>query len=574
MSHAPLKLLRGRRPEPTGLVGPESMILRPDRIEVNGCLHQSLFVKSFPREAEPGWLSTLYSFPGRLDVSLHVVPVPTQVSVARLKKQRARHESTVLSDLARGHITDPEIAAAARDASDLMSAVATGESRIFLLGIYLTVRGWSEDELAGEVQRIEGLCASLGLDVRRLRFRGQDPWVATLPLGIDPLRLYHPVDTAALAACFPFSSAEIGSDGGVLYGRNIATGGIVLVDRFALENYNQLVLAHSGKGKSYFAKLQILRSLYEGIEAIVIDPENEYLLLAEAVGGAVVKLGGDGARLNPLQLDETGQPDALIRQSLFVHTVVDCLLGELPQEHRAALDRAIIDAYASAGITADPRTHRRPAPLLADVVEELRSGPGEGLARRLEPFTSGSYRGLFDAQTTVRPEGHLVVYSLKDVHAELKSAATLLVLESISQRISNGEPKKRIVVVDEAWLLLQSASGARFLERLARSARKHWCGLTTITQDVRDALSTEIGRTVLTNASSQVLFGQHPQALEVLAETFSLSEGERSYLSSCPPGQGLVCVGAERATVKVVASEYEHRLVTSDPAETAEATES
>lgn len=434
--------------EPTGLIGPESMQVLGDRVSVNGCWHRTFFVKGFPREAEPGFLAPLLCHPGQIDVSIHVVPVPNRAAIDRIKKQRGRHESTVMNDAAKGRITDPEVVAAASDAADLMSALATGESRIFLVGIYVTARAWDEEQLDDESSRVEGMCASLGLDLRVLRERRTAALTATLPIAVDPLQMYRPMDTRALAACFPFVSAEIGTKGGVLYGRNTSTGGLVLLDRFGLENYNQIVLAHSGKGKSYFAKLQVLRSLYEGIEAIVVDPENEYERLADSVGGTVVRLGTGGSRLNPLDLGKAGEADAIVHQSLFVHSVVECLVGKVPQVHKAALDQAILDAYASSGITTDPRTHMRPAPLLAEVVANLRESGGESLARRLEPFVSGSHRGLFDAPTSVQAEGHLIVLSLRDVAEELKPAATLMVLESIWRRVTAGERKRRIVIVD------------------------------------------------------------------------------------------------------------------------------
>lgn len=555
-----------RRPRrSTGLIAPDSVQVFRNRLRAGSQFCQTLYAKHFPSHVEAGCLTPLLCHAGEIDVALHVEPIPNQVAATRLKTHRTRHLATVRSNEAQGRLTDPEVEAAARGAGELMASMASGEGRLFHLGLYVTVKARSQETLDEEVAKVIALCASMGFDVRPVELREEDPWISTLPIATDKLGLRRVFDTRSLANLFPFVSADVESDGGVFYGRNSATGGVVVLDRFALDNYNQVVLAHSGKGKSYFAKLQVLRSLYQGIEALVVDPENEYGRLAESVGGAAIRLGGSGDRLNPLDLGYGGEPDALIHQSLFVHSVFECLLGKIPQAHKAALDRAILDAYASAGVSADPRTHSRPAPLLKDVVESLRRNGGESLAGRMEPYTVGSQKVLFDGPTTARPEGHLVVFSLRDLPEDLKPLATMIVLESIWKRVVRGERRPRLVVIDEAWLLLQSPAGARFLERLARSARKYWCGLTTITQDVRDALSTDIGRTVVTNAASQVLFGQHPQALDALAEAFSLSEGERSYLASCPAGKGLLCVGSERATLDVVASEKEHRLVTTSP---------
>jgi type IV secretory pathway VirB4 component len=435
----------------------------------------------------------------------------------------------------------------------------------------VTVRAASEEALEREAHRVRSLCASLLLDVRPVTFRALQGWVTTLPLGIDALRLRRTFDTKALAAAFPFASAELEASGGIFLGRNATTGGLVFVDRFAQENHNQVILARSGAGKSYLAKLQILRSLYAGAEVLVIDPEDEYRRLAEAVGGVVIGLG-TSERLNPLDLAEAGKPEALPDQALFVHATISSLVGETSSEDKALLDRAILAAYEGVGITADPRTHVRPAPVLADVLANLRLDPRESsLADRLEPYVSGSHRMLFEGPATVRPEGHLVVFSLRSLSEELKTAGTLLALDAVWRRVSRGERRPRIVVVDEAWWLLGAGgdAGARFLQRLAKSARKHWCGLTTITQDVPDVLSTDLGQAVVTNAACQILLGQSPQAMEALARAFNLSAGEQSYLLTCDRGQGILAVGTERAALQVVASEAEHRLATSDPAEIA-----
>lgn len=560
-------------PEADGLLGPDSVETFPRRIRSGDSWCETLAVFGYPREITAGWLAPLLSYPGPIDVALHVEPLPNDLAAGRLKRQRARFESTLQADAARSRISDPEIQAAASDARQLMSDLATGEGRLFRVGLYISVRGCSERELDIEVGRVRSLCSSLLMDTRPTTFRAVQGWLTTLPLGLDRVRQRRTFDTAALANCFPFTSCEIESSGGVLYGKNATTGTALFLDRFSLENYNQVVLAHSGKGKSYFAKLQILRSLCEGVEVLVVDPENEYERLARAVGGSIISLGADGDRLNPLELANRGQPDALLRQSLFVHGLIDLLAGGLSSTERSQLDRAILSTYEAAGVTADPSTHSGAAPLLKDVAAQLRSDGVLDLAVRLEPFTSGSHRGLFDGPTTTDPTGHLIVFSLRDVPSEMKGPATMIALDTIWGRVSRGELKKRIVVVDEAWLLLQSEAGARFLERLARSSRKYWCGLTTITQDVRDALSSDIGRTVLTNASMQILLGQHPQSLKALAEAFDLSKGETSYLGACQAGRGLLCLGAERATLQVIASAQEHALVTSNPAELAVAEE-
>lgn len=567
-------MLKIRRPKmeapPAGMLGPDSVEVHPRRIRVGDTWCQTLAVTGFPREVGPGWLAPLLGYPGPIDVSLSVEPIPNDVAAGHLRRQRARFESTRRIESLKNRLSDPELDVAAADAAEMASAIARGEGRLFHVGLYITVRAQDPETLEAEAHTVRALAASLMLQCRAVTFRAMQGWISTLPIGIDALELRRTFDTRALAACFPFASAELNHSGGILYGRNLATGGLVFSDRFALENHNQVILARSGAGKSYVAKLSILRSLYQGIDVLVIDPHNEYERLARAVGGTVLRLGADGVRLNPLDLAGAGQPEALTEQALFVHSFVDSLLGQVSSAEKAELDRAILAAYERAGISADPRTHTRPAPLFADVIIALTETPtGALLAQRLGPFSTGSYRGMFDGATTVRPEGHLVVFSLQELSDEIWAAGALLALQAVWHRVTRGERKPRVVVIDEAWVLLASGHeiAARYLHRLAKAARKHWCGLTTITQDAQDVLATELGQAVVTNASTQILLGQSPQAIEALAKAFRLSAGEQAFLTSADQGQGLFCVGTERAAIQIIASGSEHALATSSPAE-------
>lgn len=563
---------RIRQMPPPGVLGPESMELRPRHLRAGEDWCRTFYAVEYPAEIGPGWLSPLLGYPGSIDVALHVEPIPNDTAAMRLRRQRARFESTRRIDLTHQRLADPQLEAAAADADELATAIARGDRRLFRAGLYVTVRAPSEEALEEESHKVTSLASSLMLDLVPASWRPADGWATTLPLGIDAIGGRRSIDTRALAAGFPFASSELNHSGGILYGRNLATGSLVFVDRFALENHNQVILARSGAGKSYLAKLQILRSLYRGIEVLVVDPENEYERLARAVGGTVIRLGAGGARLNPLDLAGAGQPEALTEQALFVHSLIHTLLGAVNADEKAALDAAVLTAYERAGIRSDPRTHARPAPLLGDVAIALtQTETGQHLAARLAPFATGSHRHLFDGPTTVRPEGHLVVLSLRDLPEETKAAGTLLALEAVWRRVARGERRPRIVIVDEAWMLLGAGRelGARFLQRLAKSARKHWCGLTTVTQDADDVLSSDLGRAVLTNASTQILLGQSPQAIGTLAKAFRLSAGEQAFLTSCDRGEGLVCVGTERAAVGFIASEEEHNTATSSPEEIA-----
>jgi type IV secretory pathway VirB4 component len=569
-----------------GVPGPDAVEVRAQHVRAGGWCSATLAVTGYPAEVGPGWLEPLASYPGRLDVSLHIEPVPAAAAAQLLRRQRTRLESTVRADAGRGRLDDPDAEAAAEDARELAYRIARGEGRLFRAGLYLTVHARDEEELAADTAAVQALAESLLLSTVPATFRSLQGWVTSLPLACDRLRMRRCFDTAALAAAFPFASPGLpssdlaggGSPSGVLYGLNVASSGVVCWDRWAADNHNSVILGRSGGGKSYLAKLDILRSLYTGVQVAVIDPEDEYARLAEATGGRVLRPGAESERLNPLDLPAPGNGadslaggDALIRRALFLHTFLAVLLGGEPgPAQRAVLDQAIMACYHKAGITTDPRTWARPAPLLADLAAALRQTSGQDgaeLAARLAPYTTGHWSGLFAGPTSTTPGGHLTVWSLRSLPDELKTAGMLLVLDAIWRQVTSpGPPRRRLVVADEAWLLLRDHDGARFLYRMAKAARKHWAGLAVITQDAEDVLGSEPGRAVVNNAATQILLRQSPQAIALVAGAFRLSAGEREYLLAARRGEGLLVAGAaDRVAFRAVASKAEHQLAVTSP---------
>ena len=550
-------------PRPPSPFGPDSVEVGPRALRVGDGWCRSFAIVGYPREVRHGWLEPLTAHPSRLDIALHVEPVPAEIAANRLRRQLARLESGRRADAAKGRLADPEVEVAAADARELAAGLARGEQRLFRVGLYLTVHARSVDALDAECAAVRAVCASMLLDAQPSTWRSLQGWTTTLPVGVDALGQRRSFDTDALAASFPFASAGLSTESGVLYGTATNGSGLVLWDRFAQDNHNSVILARSGAGKSYLAKLEALRSLYAGIEIAVVDPEDEYRRLAETVGGAYVHLGAPSVRINPFDL--APGPDPLIRRALFIHTLVAVLLGEKPHPaSTAALDRGIVSAYESVGITADPRSHARPAPLLRDLAGALEADGDPAariLALRLAPFVTGTHRGLFDGPTTTHPRGHLVVFSLRDLPSELKAAGTLLTLDSIWRRVSDpSNRKRRLVIVDEAWLLMSEPSGADFLFRMAKSARKHWAGLTVVTQDAADLLGSPLGQAVVTNAATQILMRQAPQTIDALAEAFALSAGERAYLLGAQRGQGLLAAGVDRVAFSALASPAEDEM--------------
>ncbi|WP_082393026.1 PrgI family protein [Nocardia arizonensis] len=576
--------------------GPESLTIGTRHLEIGGNWAATLAVTGYPREVTAGWLAPLLTHPGRVEVAVHVDPVDPVTAATRLRNQLARLESSRMHDANRGRLTDPQIDVAVEDAADLSARVARAEARLFRVGVYLTVHADSETELADEVAAVRALAASLLVDTCTLAYRAAQAWATTLPLGLDLIRVRRTFDTAALAAAFPFDSPQLPAADpvqatrpeGVLYGRDAASG-LLFVDRFAPEmhNHNMVVLGRSGAGKSYLVKTEILRSLYRGIEQVVIDPEDEYRRLAVAVGGVHIQLGAPGQRLNPFDLEIHTRPDdgrrsapadALTRRKLFLHTLIAVLLGDQTSTQRAALDTALTATYADVGITEDPATWTRPAPTLSglrDQLDRLATPAAEELAAALHPFVGGgAYAGLLDGPTTTDPEGGLVVFSLRELPEELKTIGTLLVLDATWRRVSSpADRRPRMVTVDEAWLLMRQPAAAQFLFKAAKSFRKHWAGLTVATQDSADVLSTELGRAIVANAATQILLRQAPQAIDEVAAAFRLSQGEQQFLLSAARGSGLLAVGAERAVFGSLASPTENEAITTDPAELASADE-
>lgn len=567
---------RPHRRDALGL-GPSSLAVGAKTLAIGESTHAATFaVAGYPAEVGNGWLEPLLSHPARIDVAIHIEPVPAPVAADRLRKQRARIESGRRQSAERGRLDDPVTESAAADARELAYRVACGEGRLFDVGIYLTIFADSEDELAQTVAAVRSVADGMLLRLVPASFRTVQGWCTTLPLGLDGLKIRRTFDTDALAAVFPFTSDQLtqvaGSSAPVLLGVNGTGAGLVCFDRWAGDNHNSVVLARSGAGKSYLTKLDILRSLYQGVQVLVVDPEQEYVRLAEAVGGTVIELGAPGVRINPFDLPTTGEssPDAAKRRALFAHTVVAVLLGaELTAAERAVLDTAILAAYEHAGITEDGRTHSRPAPTLADVTNMLAtsgSEQGASLAERLAPHTTGSFASLFDGPTTTTADGHLVVFALKHLPEELKAIGTLLVLDAIWRQVTSPQRRRRLCVVDEAWLLMREPAGARFLFRMAKAARKHWAGLAVITQDAADLLGTDLGQAVVANAATQILLRQAPQAIDQVATAFRLSAGERAYLLSAVQGSGLIACGTSRAAFHAIASEQEGLLAESNPA--------
>ncbi len=561
-------------------IGPAAVESTPRWLQVGDGYTAVLIITGYPPEVGLAWLDALLAWPGRVDVVQHIEPIPAATAATRLRRQRARLESNRRLDFDKGRLGDPVTDAAAEDAADLADRLARGAARLFRVGHYLCVHAPTQEDLVEAVAEVRAAAASVLLDTQPATWRQLPGWTTTLPLGVDSLRMRRVFATDALAASFPLASADLPAPlpgegvpaGGVLYGLNSASNGVVWWDRWSCDNHNSVVLARSGAGKSYLVKLETLRSLYDGVQVSIIDPEDEYLRLCDAVGGTAIQLGAPGIRINPLDIPAGDRrPDALTRRALFLHTLVSVLLGQQPPpQERAALDKAITATYTAAGISNDPASWARPAPLLRDLAATLQAAdyPGaQTLAARLSPWTEGSFKELFDGPTTFHPRGHLVVWSTRQLADELRAPGMLLALDAIWRDVdvptssrADGLGARRLVVVDEAWTLLREGEGAKFLYRLAKAARKRRAGVAVVTQDAADLLGSDLGQAVIANAATQILMRQAPQAIDLIAETFALTGGEARMLLAAGRGEALLLAGSHRVAFQTVASAREHQL--------------
>ncbi|MEU8076007.1 ATP-binding protein [Catellatospora citrea] len=578
------------------VLGPAGVQVGPWHVQTDTGFSATYAVVDYPAEVGPGWLTGVLSLPLRVDAAVHIEPLAGQAAAALLRRQRARLESTRRLDAGRGALDDPRVNAAADDAADLADRIGRGASRLFRAGVYLTVHAPTAKALTDAGAQLCSAAAATLLDLKPVTFRHLAGRNSTLPLGIDELRLRRVFDTDSLAAAFPFASSDLpaplpgdpATTGGILYGTTSGGTGVVWWDRWACDNHNSVIIARSGAGKSYLVKLEILRNLYQGVRVAVVDPEHEYQALAAHVDGKVVALGDPQVKVNPLQLPAGDRrPDVLSRRALFLHTLVSLMLAASDEQHssgragldaagRAVLDRAILAAYADAGITADPATWNRTAPLLADLGAQLDTDPDPAaadLSNRLAPWISGNWSHLFDAPDTTDTDSHLVVWSLRQLPDELRTVGTLLALDAIWRGVDQptdtnhadpGNGQRTLVVVDEAWLLMRTGEGAKFLLKMAKAARKRNAGLAVVTQDAADLLGSPLGTAVISNATTQILMRQAPQAIDGIRAAFGLTAGEARSLATLGRGQALLVSGTSRVAFDVASSPAEHDIARSD----------
>lgn len=566
------------------LIAPSSLEIHASYFRLGTKYGRTLYIYGYPRQIYTGWLSSLINIDEVLDVSMFIYPVESQVVLNNLRKKVTQLEASMSINSEKGKTRDPGLEVAISDAEELRDQLQVGAERFFRFGLYVTLYADSLDELGFVQHKIETLFGQQMVFSKVASSQQEQGLNSTIPQMSDQLQIRRNMNTGAISTSFPFTTADLTQDSGVLYGINMHNNGLVIFDRFSLENANMVVFAKSGAGKSFAVKLEAVRSMMTGSEVIIIDPENEYQKLSDAVGGSYIRLSLNAdTRINPFDLprvidsdEEAG--DALRANLVTLHGLFRLMLGgtqttaagvamsALTPAEEADLDQALIDTYARAGITSDPLTHNSVPPTIAELYDTLlhMGGSGPQLAQRLRKFTTGTFAGIFSQQSNIDINNSMVVFNIRDLEDELRPVAMYIVLSHI-WNITRTDQKKRMLIVDEAWQLMKYDDSANFLFSLAKRARKYYLGLTTITQDVEDFMGSKMGRAIVANSSMQFLLKQSSSAVDVLSDVFKLTDEEKKRLANFPVGQGLFFAGQSHVHVQVVASQTEQELITTNP---------
>ncbi len=557
------------------LIAPSSMDIQFDSIKIDGVYARTFYVFAYPRYLNANWLAPIVNFDVTMDISQFIYPIDSGSIMKTLKKKVAQMQSSIRIQADKGHVRDPGLETALEDAEVLRTKIQRGQEKFFQFALYFTLYSESEKKLEKVAKQLESLLAGKLIMTKRCQLQAEHGFNASLPQCLDELYTIRNMNTGPLSTTFPFTSSDLTSDKGILYGINRHNDGLIIFDRFALENANSVVFAKSGAGKSYGVKLEILRLMMMGTDVIVIDPENEYEALATTVGGTYLRLSlNSDRRINPFDLpkpvegEDVQTGDLLRTNILTLQGLLKLMLGGLSPEEEGILDKALIDVYALKGITmevVDPSTFEPPT--MEDLYQILNSMEGAAsLVQRLSKFTVGSYSGIFNKPTNVDLSGGLMVFCIRDLEDALRPIAMYIILNYIWNRVRS-ELKKRVLVIDEAWSMMQHEDSAKFLYGLVKRARKYYLGVTTITQDVEDFIKSDYGKPIITNSSMQLLLKQAPSAVDTLAKIFNLTEGEKYVLLNSGVGQGLFFAGLKHVAIQIIASYTEDKIVTTNPEE-------
>lgn len=553
------------------LIAPAAFEVQPKMVRLGDYFIRTVMVVTYPRYLSMGWFTPIINMSSTIDISMFFYPVKAEVILKQLKNKVGVLEAQIVSDAEKGAPRDPLRETALRDIEKLRDDLTQGIEHFFQFAFYVTLYGKSEQELEDLTNQLEGIFGSKLIYTKRVFYQAEQGFNSTLPLGNDELMVTFNMNTSPISAGFPFVSADLTSDNGILYGINRHNNSLILFDRFSLQNANAVIFATSGAGKSYTVKLEVLRSLMLGIEVIIIDPEMEYKHLSDAVNGTYVNISlSSDAKINifdlPRPIGEDVQVEDIIRSAVITSKgLMRIMFGDVTPQEDSIIDRALLETYAKKDIVPGVDLSTIEAPIMQDFQEVLEGMTGtEDLIIRLRKYTEGTFAGLLNSPTTVEMSNQLVTFSVRDLEDELRPLAIYTIVNHI-WNVVRSERKKRVLIIDEAWWLMQHDDSAKFIFALVKRCRKYYLGVTTITQDVNDFLRSPFGQAIVTNSALQILMKQSPSAIDLIQKTFLLTEGEKYLLLEAGVGEGIFFAGPRHAAIKVVASYAEDQIITSDP---------
>ncbi len=554
------------------IIAPASIKINPKDGEIGEVLTKTYFIFSYPRYLNTGWLSPIINLDIPLDISFFLHPIETETVLKQLRRKVTEVQAELNDREEKGLISDPALETAYRDLEGLRNSLQTAQEKMFKFGLYITVYAKERKELIQIETTLRSILESRLIYIKPALYQQKEGLLSTFPYGLDSLGVHTTLNTSPLSSIFPFISFDLSSNEGILFGINKHNNSLVLFDRFSLENANMVIFAKSGSGKSYAVKLEILRSLMIGIDCIIMDPENEYKTLADATGGSFynISLSSD-SHINPFDLPEVREgenPEDILRSNIInLVGLIRIMFGGLTPEEDAIIDRALSETYAARDITveSDPRTWQANIPLLSDLEAVLEGMDGaQALTEKLRKYTKGTFSQFFNNKSNVHARSALTVFGIRDIEDELRPIAMFIIMRYIWNTVRSSL-KKRILIVDEAWWMMQNEDGASFLFGLCKRGRKYWLGVTTITQDVSDFMKSSYGKPIITNSSIQLLLKQSPAGIDLIKETFMLTEQEKLLLLEVPVGEGIFFAGQKHVAIRIVASYTEDQIITTDP---------
>ena len=554
------------------IIAPSALEVSSNYIRLGEKIGRTFFVISYPRYLSVGWFSPIINLDKVFDISIFIHPINTADILRQLQKKVAEVQSQIHIREEKGMVRDPVLDTAHQDLESLRDQLQQAQERLFNLGLYFTIYAESPEELDKLEAEIRAILEANMVYVKPALFQQTEGLETVFPFATDKLLVHSKLNTSPLSSIFPFTSFDLTSDKGILYGINRHNSSLILFDRFSLENYNSVVFAKAGSGKSYALKLEILRSLMFDIDVIVIDPEREYEYLAESVDGRYFNISLTSQHhINPFDLpvpaEDESPADVLRSNIISLAGLFRIMLGGLTPEEDSVLDKAITETYASRDITPDSDFSKISPPILSDLELVLANVEGaESLAQRLRKYTQGTWSGFINQPTNVEINKKLAVFSVRDMEDELRPVAMYLIVHYIWNAVRR-ELKKRLLVIDEAWWIMKSGDGASFLFGLAKRARKYYLGVATITQDVSDFLNSPYGVPIITNSSMQLLLKQSPASIDLVQKTFNLTEEEKFLLLEADVGEGIFFAGLKHVAIQIIGSYTEDQIITTDPAQ-------